>query len=102
MTTVRNADAHEIADAFAAAAGRQPSVEKLWPSDDRGNAVLWLLTRPIQADEERRLYGLVGLIHDRFPNARLDLHVINPRRPDDLRVLEMIPGQAVEIELAEH
>ena len=100
MATVRRAGPREIADALAVAAGNEPAVEKLWLSEDRGDAVLWLLTRPIDMDEELRLYGLVGLVHDQFPDARLDLHLINPHRRDDLRLLDRIPAGAVEIELA--
>ena len=100
MATVRRTGAREIAYAFATEASKEPAVEKLWLSEDRGDAVLWLLTRPIDMDEELRLHGLVGIIHDRFPDARLDFHLINPHRRDDLRLLDVIPAEAVEIDLA--
>jgi hypothetical protein len=60
---------------------------------------LWLVTAPAEAEGERRLYAAVGDLHTRFPESKVQLHVVNPRYFEDFDLTEIIPPGAEEIRL---
>lgn len=96
---IRPIDAHELAAALAEVVRHEPSVLRMWVSSHRGVASLWLLTPPIEAEEERHLYGLSGDLQDRFPYALFHLHLLNPVYYEWFDLDMLLPQGAEEIAL---
>lgn len=81
MAITRKSTAREVADVFAARASREPLARELWVSVDteEPGIHLWLLIEPSEDfDEQLKLYGLVDVLDERFPDADFQLHVLNP------------------------
>lgn len=57
----------------------EPSVSSLWVSTDHDGVHFWLVTVPIDMNEELRLYELDDLLDEPFPGALFQLHVLNQR-----------------------
>lgn len=53
-----------------------------------------MLTGPIDLSIERDLYALVSQLYDRFPTARIEFHLINPRRYEDFDLEAIVPQKA--------
>ena len=87
MARPSESEARKIATVFAARAREESIVREFWVSVENGGVHLWLLIDPIEHDdEELKLYGLVDVLDERFPEADFQLHVLNPRGyTDDLR-----------------
>ena len=69
----------EMGRILAEAASQDPVVEGLWVSADHDGVHLWLVTPPINSDEEDRLYGLMDVLDEQFPDAYFQVHVLNQR-----------------------
>jgi hypothetical protein len=78
---------------------KESVVERLWADSHRDYVEFWLLTAPTTADVERHLYTLSTQMHERYPDAVIRFHVINPRYFEDFDVTEIVPAQASEIQL---
>lgn len=90
-------DPHAVALAFAARAQGDPAVERLWMFS-YGNAVqLWPLTPDLPAQEERRPYGLLDGLYERFPEVDLNLHLLSPQYFDPFELDMLLPPGSVEI-----
>ena len=96
---LRPVDARELATAFADIVGADPVVERMWVSEHRGVVSFWLLTRPAEADDERRLYLSIDRLYDRFGDIAIRLHLINPRNYEPLELDVVLPQGADEIAL---
>ena len=72
------ASADELGRVFAQAAQHEPLVMELWMTTRRDGVHLWLLIERAGDDEERRLYGLLDVLDERFLEADVQLHVLNP------------------------
>ncbi len=70
--------ASELGRTFAEAAQNEPLAKELWVTARRDGVHLWLLIERAGDDEERRLFGLLDLLDERFPEADFQLHVLNP------------------------
>ena len=78
MAITTPAGASELGRAFAQVAQNEPLVRELWVTTHRDGVHLWLLIERVGDDEERRLFGLLDLLDERFPNTDFQLHVLNP------------------------
>ena len=79
-----------------------PGVRELWARPVRDHIDLYLIVDGIDADAERRLYGLSGDLYELFPNLRFQLFVRNPLNfveGTDLRA--SIPKGAQQIPLGD-
>ena len=92
-------DSQAVAREIAARARNEPAVERLWVFSYRNAVQLWLLTKAIEAPEERRLYGLIDGMYERFPEADLSLHLISPSYFDPLELDVILPPGSAEIAL---
>jgi hypothetical protein len=96
MAVLSQVDAREVARSFAGLARAEPAALRLWFSIHRGVVKLWLLTEPIEAETERGLYALMQAIYERFPDADIRLHLVNPRLFDAPDPVRLIPSDAEE------
>ena len=69
----------EMGRTLAEAVGPNPVFEGLWTSTDHDGVHFWLVTLPIDVDEEYRLYGLMDVLDERYPDADFQVHVLNQR-----------------------
>jgi hypothetical protein len=89
-------DAGGLGQTFAQAARNDPLVKELWVTTRRDGVHLWLLIERAGDDEERRLYGLLDVLDEQFPEADFQLHVLNPASyAIDLH--DVLPGDAEKI-----
>jgi hypothetical protein len=90
---------HKLTRHFAAALKAEPAVRGLWVRPVRDYVEFWLLTEPIDADAERRLYAAGTDLYERFPDANVRVRILNPRlfEPGDLTTL--IPSDAQPVPL---
>jgi hypothetical protein len=72
------ADAGKLGRVFAQAAQDEPLVKELWTTTRRDGVHLWLLIDQVGDEEERRLFGLLDVLDERFPDADVQLHILNP------------------------
>ncbi|HEY7061834.1 MAG TPA: hypothetical protein VII06_10155 [Chloroflexota bacterium] len=98
MAVENVAQAQEIGRHLAGLLREQAAVRRLWYTMPHGDDVaFWLLTEPIDFDGERALYALSLTVFDRFPDARLRVHVLNPSNYADGDAASSVPTDAVEI-----
>jgi hypothetical protein len=57
------------------------------------------LTPDVPADDERRLYRLVGSLYEPFPELDIRLHLISPRYFEPLELDVILPPDSEEITL---
>jgi hypothetical protein len=105
MVTDRVVDAQEVGRAFAELVRNDSSVRSVWADQSRDVFTIWSLTEPISADRERELYAVVDQLHEIFPYALIEFHLINllhyEAEPEDLVLEEMLPTTAVHIAVVE-
>jgi len=70
--------ASDLGRAFVRAAQHDPLVKELWVTTRRDGVHLWLLIDRASDEEERRLFGLLGVLDEQFPKADVQLHLLNP------------------------
>ncbi len=99
MTIAHGLTLFEVGRTFAQAVRDEPAVKSLWASAHRDYFELWLVTAPVDADTERRLYGLIELLFEAFPDARIRLHVINREAFEDFELTSIVPRGAENIPL---
>ncbi len=88
----------EMGPVLAKVAGWEPVVSALWVSADHEGLHFWVLTDPIDAETERRLYELADALDEHFPGVVFQLHVLNPRHFRGT-VRDVVPAGAKEIPL---
>jgi hypothetical protein len=89
----------EIAKTYAAAVQAEPAAKQLWARSHRDYIELWLVTELIEPEVERQLYGAESVIYDRFPDAYIRLHVLNPRYFEPFDLSNLLPPGVEEIPL---
>ena len=96
----------DIGRSYAEAVRGQPTAKRLWVSTGPDYVALWLLTKPVDMDTRRRFFVPVADMYDRFPDAHMRFHVIDPSEYDGLDLehdgpdLDRVrPADAVEIPL---
>jgi hypothetical protein len=99
MAVANRATLAEIGKTYAEAVRAEPAAKQLWVDHHRDYFELWLVTEPIDADIEYRLYEAELVLHDRFPDAYIRFHVLNPRYFDPFDPADLIPASAEEIPL---
>ncbi len=99
MAIEQAATAAEIARAFADLVRHEESARRLWVSTHRDYMELWLLTDSIDAEEEHRFYEADACLWDRFPEAYVRLHIVNPRTTEPFNPDAVAPKGAEEIPL---
>jgi hypothetical protein len=79
MAITRQPTAREIGTVFAARVREESVARELWVTTESDGVHLWLLIEPLEDDDaERELYGLLGVLDERFPEADFQLHIFNP------------------------
>ena len=99
MAIADQATLADVAKTYADAIREEGSARQLWASSHSDYFELWLVTEPIDADVERQLYTAELILYERFPEASLSVHVLNPRYFGDSDPAEMIPRDAEEVQL---
>ncbi len=99
MAVTDRATLAEIGQTYAAAVRDEPTAKQLWAGSHRDYFELWLVTDPIDADTERRFYKAELVLHDRYPEAYIRFHVLNPGHFDPFEPADLIPTYAEEIPL---
>lgn len=89
----------KVGKTFAESVRAESAAKQLWVRSHRDYFELWLITEPVEADVERRLYAATLLLHDRFPEAYIRLHLLNPRYFEEFNPSDTIPPDAEEIPL---
>lgn len=79
VATSVTTSADAIAREFAAAIRDQPAVEQLWLVSDPSCLQLIAITSDVDAETERRIYGMFGDLIARHPTAGLFPGLLNPR-----------------------
>ena len=91
--------ARELGRAYADAIRGEAAASRLWVSAHGDSVGLWLLTQPIDADAERRLYGATAMLHHRLLERYFRFHLLNPRMFEELVLEEEVPKEAEEVPL---
>lgn len=99
MAIANRATATEIGKAYAEAIRGEAAAKQLWARSHRDYVELWLVTEPIEVGVDRPLYAAEDVLYDRFPEAYIHLHILNPRLFDDFDAAELVPAGAEEIPL---
>lgn len=89
----------DIEPVLASMLANEPQAVRLWADRYRGAIEFWLLTEPIPADTERHLYGVATELHEQFPEALIEFHLVNPRHFHNFDITEIVPPAAQEIRL---
>ncbi len=98
MAVAMSGTDHEMERTLAEVVGREALVLSLWASRDGDGLHFWLVTQPIEAEVERRLYELADALDERFPDVDFQIHVLNQRHyVRDAR--DSVPAGAAEIRL---
>lgn len=92
-------NAHDVGRRFADEVRQDPVAQGVWTRAVRDYIEVWLLTDPIDADTERRLYALDGPLQRWFPNTFINFHLVNPRLFDENTEIlgDVIPSTAEPI-----
>lgn len=103
MAVAYHATAYEVGASFADLVHYQEAALQLWVATNRDTVELWLLTHPLEPDQVSTFYEAAAMLYDRFPNAFIRFHLINPRlyETDANGAIELhgIPADADEIPL---
>ena len=91
----------KLGRALATLIRAEPVARRLWVSNHGDRVEFWLLTDPTDAATERHLYDLGAALYERFPDARTELHVLNPNLFAAGNALGLLPPNAEEIALHE-
>lgn len=99
MAISQQVTAHDVGSRFAEEVRHVPVVQGVWTRAVRDYIELWLLTEPIDAETERRLYALDGPLQRWFPDTYINFYLVNPRLFDeDTEIIgDVIPSQAEPI-----
>ena len=99
MPGIPAANARDIGQTFAEAVRGEPAVRQLCVRPYPGGVELWLVTAPIDPDKELALHAASRLLYERFPDAEIDVHIINERHYPHLDAARIIPTGAKPIPL---
>lgn len=77
MVIVTPAGARELGATFAQAIQNEPLARELWMTTRPDGVHLWLLIDQADDEDERRLFGLLDILDERFPDADFQLHILN-------------------------
>jgi hypothetical protein len=90
--------AEQLGRTYAKAVKDEGLIEELWISTVPGCVHLWLITPPLDIDEQRRLYAYTDVLYDTFKRADFMVHVLNPRHfTGDTH--DVFPRDAVQVPL---
>ena len=101
MAIAYNIDYAAIGRRFAEVVRPLPSVSGLWVQQVHDYVELWLLTEPIDAQQELDLYAASAWLHQAYPDVNIQFHLVNPLmfETGTAYVGDVIPRDAVEIPL---
>jgi hypothetical protein len=54
-------------------------IAEVWIREVRGTAEIWIITDPVELDQERAVYHVAALLIDAFPEFYVDFRVLNPQ-----------------------
>lgn len=99
MAISQQATAQDVGRRFAEEVRQDPAVQGVWARAVRDYIELWVLTDPIDAETERRLYALDAPLQRWFPTTYIYFYLVNPRLFDENTKLigDVIPSQAEPI-----
>lgn len=89
-----NANAHEMALAFADTVRREPAARALYYRQWGHVAEFWLVTDAVPIVATRRLNRAAWQLQRTFPTALIDFQILNPRNLGDTDPESLIPGDA--------
>jgi hypothetical protein len=100
MAVVNQLTAEYVGRTFAEMVRGEQAVQRLWARHQhRDYFEFWLLTTPIEAETERRIYDAGGALRKQFSEANIRLRILNPRFFDQEDLSEQVPAGAEEIPL---
>jgi hypothetical protein len=71
--------AGDIGRTFAEIVEHDPAVRAIWVREHRGVCEIWLLTTDIDPEQERGLFAASRILHQQYPDALIQVHLMNPR-----------------------
>jgi hypothetical protein len=96
VAIVVKTDAGKLGKALTEAARAEPLAREIWVTTRQDGVHLWLLIEQAGDDEERRLFGLLDVLDERFPEADFQLHILNPASYT-IDLHDVLPKDAVKI-----
>ena len=93
------ATAHAMAQTLVPELQAELTVQRFWVGTHRDTVNFLALTEPIDADSERHLYDVLAQLYDRFPEAYIEVGVLNPNWYAEGDALSGLPANAEEIPL---
>ncbi len=99
MAIADRVTAAEIGKTYAETIRDEAGPKQLWMRSYRDYVELWLVVEPIEHDAELRLYAAEDAIYDRFPEASVRLHILNPRHIRAFEPAAILPPGAEETAL---
>ena len=102
MTVARTIDAHTLGRRFwEATAEFNAPIHEIWVRDIPGIVDTWIITLPVELDDERRVYRVAARVRDSFPKSYLDFHVLNPSILDEMTdPHDLLPQGVVRVDHA--
>lgn len=93
VAVTQHANPSKVARYFADLIAQNGAVRVLLVREGRSVVELWLVTDPIDRDCELTLYGAIGPLEDQFPDAEIELHLLNAAH-FTINPLEVVPAGA--------
>lgn len=93
VAATQHTDPFKIARCFADQVKDNGAVRVLLVRERRSIVELWLVTDPMDRDDERALYGAIGPLEDRFLDTEFEFHLLNAAH-FTINPLEVVPSGA--------
>ena len=77
MAIAKKVSARDLGQALVEVVQNEPRVNELWVSK-HPDIHFWVIVEPMDLDAQRPLYALTDPLHERFPGAEFDFHILNP------------------------
>lgn len=96
MAISTNATAEQIGQVFASDVAERPSGAEIWVLPGETGVHLWLLTREIDAEEERNLYRRLGVLDTQFGDGDFQRHILKPSSYS-IELRDVLPSGAKQV-----
>jgi len=87
--------APEIVQRFAEIAKSEPAIRHLYYRQSGPFPEFWVVTEPIDVEVEKRVRQIRHSLYELFPDARFELHLINPRLSESFELGVFVPEDAI-------
>lgn len=102
MTAVRSTSAEDIGQALTELVRAESVVREVYVRQCPDAVELWLVTTPIDTEQELQLYELGTLLDQDFAGIPIDFSVINPALYDPFELEDLIPVSDPGVTLIYH